>query len=167
MSEKLFSDKADLLKHAIKGEEDGFKYYDLLSQAATNPTAKKRLEGLRDDENRHKAILTKLYQEHVGGEIGPLPEKGIGALAQVFEKGRLRRLKSEMEYINLAIEAELATAKYYKSGMETAAGSEFKEILHQLVEEEDSHYEILMAEREALSGNYFWFATEDSAPMED
>jgi rubrerythrin len=167
MSKELFRDKATLLKHAVKGEEDGAMFYDLLSQAAANPTAKKRLEGLRDDEKRHKAILTSLYKKYVGGEVGALPDKGIGALAQVFEKGKLRRLKSEMEYINLAIEAELATARYYKSGIDAVAEPDFKEILHQLVEEEDSHYEILMAEREALSGNYFWFATEDSAPMED
>ena len=167
MSNDLYKDKATLLRSAIKGEEDGYTFYDLLAEKATNPEAKKRLETLRNDEKRHKAVLINLYKKFVGGEIGELPEKGINALAQVFEKGRLKKLRSEMEYINLAIDAELAATKFYKAGKKAIPDRDFAEIMEQLEEEENSHYEILMAEREAMSGNYFWFSTEDSAPMED
>ena len=66
-------DLAEILKTAIKGEEDGFKFYDLLAKRATNPEAKRKLENLRDDEIGHKKVLCDLYEEHVGGEIGELP----------------------------------------------------------------------------------------------
>ncbi|UCD17127.1 MAG: ferritin family protein [Candidatus Zixiibacteriota bacterium] len=167
MYEEQLKDMTTLLKYAIKGEETGYQFYDLLSEKAANPEAKKRLEHLRDDEKRHKATLLYTFRKHIGGEIGELPEYGLDALATVFEKGRLKDLKSEVEYINLAIDAELVATRFYKESMDAVDDKEFKDILFQLAEEENSHYEILMAEREALAGNYFWFATDGTAPMED
>ncbi len=166
MNKEIFRDKGTLIKAGIKGEEDGYMFYGLLAEKASKVDVKLRLEHLRDDEKRHKAILTNLYRKHVGGEPVDLPEKGIGPLDKVFEKGKLKKLKSEMEYINLAIEAELAATNFYKEGQAVVDDKEFKDILHQLSEEENSHYEILKAEREALTGNYFWFSTDGSSHME-
>jgi len=162
-----FKDKATLLKHAIQGEIEGFTYYDLLSKLATNEDAVRRLENLRDDEKRHWNILTDMFNKHVGGEIGELPDQGVSALAEAFDKGRLKNLKSEMEYINLALEVEMATMKFYKSGAESIDDPEFKDVLYRLADEENGHYEILMAEKSALAGNYFWFSADGTAPMED
>ncbi|MCX6828579.1 MAG: ferritin family protein [candidate division Zixibacteria bacterium] len=167
MDKDVFKDKAALLKNAIKGEEDGIAFYDLLADRAVNPEARRRLENLRDDEKRHKSLLTNLYRKYVGGEIGALPAQGIGPLAKAFDKGKLKIFKSEMEYISLAIETELAATRFYKEGKEAIGEKEFAEILHQLSEEENSHYEILMAEKEAMAGNYHWFSSDFGAPMED
>jgi len=167
MYEEQLKDMATLLRYAIKGEEMGVLFYGLLAERANNPEAKKRLEHLRDDEKRHKAMLMNVFKKHVEGELGDLPERGLDALATVFEQGQLKELKSEVEYINLAIDAELVATKFYKEGMNSIDDKEFKDILYQLAEEENSHYEILMAEREALAGNYYWFSTDGTAPMED
>ncbi len=42
---------AEILKKAVKGEEDGYYFYNLLSEKTDNETAKKKLEALRDDES--------------------------------------------------------------------------------------------------------------------
>jgi rubrerythrin len=155
-----------ILKKAIKGEEDGLHFYSLLAEKATNVEAKRKLEGLRDDEVRHKVTLVALYRKHVGGEIGKLPAHGITALRKVFAKGHLDERKTEMDFINLAIEAELAATKYYREQRNLIADPEFKEIFDQLAEEEHGHFELLQSEKEALAGNYNWFAYGDSSPME-
>lgn len=157
---------AEILKKAIKGEEDGYFFYNLLAEKSTNPQAKIKLETLRDDEIRHKETLYAIYEKHIGGEIGELPAKGINALAEVFRKGHLEDRKTEMEFINLAIEAELAATKYYQEERDLIEDEEFKKIFDTLAEEEHGHYELLMAEKEALAGNYFWFSLDDSSPME-
>ena len=157
---------AEILKKAIKGEEDGYYFYNLLAEKATNVEAKKKLENLRDDEIRHKETLINIFNEFVGGEIGELPPKGINALAEVFRKGKLEERKSEMEFINLAIEAELAATKYYQQERELVDDPKFKKIFDELAAEEHGHYELLMAEKEALSGNYYWFGYGDTSPME-
>jgi rubrerythrin len=157
---------ADVLRTAIKGEEDGYRFYNLLAEKATNPDAKKKLEGLRDDEQRHKVTLVALFEQYVGGEIGELPPKGITALAEVFRKGHLEERKTEMEFLSLAIEAELAATKYYQMQKEAVADPAFQSIFDQLADEEHNHYELLMAEKEALSGNYYWFEYGDTSPLE-
>ena len=157
---------AEVLKKAIKGEEDGYYFYNLLSEKADNPEAKKKLSTLRDDEIRHKETLIDLFDKHIGGEIGELPPKGINALAEVFQKGHLEQRKNEIDFINLAIEAELAAMKYYQSERDLIDDEEFKKIFDQLAEEEQSHYEFLQAERDAISGNYYWFSLDESSPLE-
>jgi rubrerythrin len=158
---------AGILKKAIKGEEDGYFFYNLLSKKTSNGEARRKLENLRDDEIRHKETLYAIYDKHIGGEVGKLPAKGINALAKVFRKGRLIELKSEMEYINLAIEAELAATKYYREERDSIDEPEFRKIFDRLAEEEHTHFELLQAEKEALAGNYHWFSYGDGAPLED
>lgn len=163
---KSKSDIAEILKKAIKGEEDGYFFYNLLAEKATNPEAKKKLEMLRDDEIRHKETLYAIYEKHVGGEIGELPPRGINVLAEVFKKGHLEQRKTEIDFINLAIEAELAAMKYYQEESGLIDDPDFKVIFEKLADEEHGHHELLVAEREALTGNYFWFDLGDSSPFE-
>ncbi|HDL02667.1 MAG TPA: hypothetical protein ENH25_00890 [candidate division Zixibacteria bacterium] len=167
MSEDILKDKALLLKSAIKSEIDGFTFYDLLSRRTENADAKRRLENLRNDEARHRATLMDIYKKVVGGEIGALPEEGVGPLQKAFADGKLKKFNSEIEYINLAIDAELEAVKFYKEGADVIEDEGFKKIMIEMAEEEHGHYEILMAEREALSGNYFWFSSDGTSPMED
>lgn len=157
---------AEVLKVAIKGEEDGFYFYNLLYEKATNQEAKLKLQNLRDDESRHKKTLLELFEKYVGGEVGELPAKGLTALAEVFRKGHLEERKTEMEFISLAIEAELAATQYYQQQKELVDDPSFRDIFDQLADEEHRHYELLMAEKEALSGNYFWFGYGDTSPLE-
>ena len=158
---------AVILKKAIKGEEDGLHFYSLLAEKASNAIAKAKLERLRDDEVRHKVTLVALYRQHVGGEIGKLPARGINALRKVFAKGHLDQRKTEMEFINLAIEAELAATKYYREERDLISDPKFKEIFDAVAEEEHLHFELLQAEKDALAGNYNWFGYGDAAPLED
>jgi len=158
---------SDILKKAIKGEEDGLHFYSLLAERAQNPDARRKLEGLRDDETRHKATLIGIHRKLVGGEIGKLPAHGINALRKVFAKGHLDTRKTEMEFIILAIEAELAATKYYREQRDLVADPDFTAIFDQLADEEHGHFELLQAEKEALAGNYNWFAYGDASPMED
>ncbi|MCP4684927.1 MAG: ferritin family protein [bacterium] len=157
---------AATLKTAIRGEEDGYKFYDLVAKKATNPEAKRKLEGLRDDEMRHKETLRAFYAKYVGGEVGELPEKGLSVLSDVFRKGHVHDLKSEMEFLNLAIEAELAATKFYQEERNLIDDEEFGKVLDQLADEEHGHFELLQAEKDALGGNYNWFGFDHGTPME-
>lgn len=158
---------AATLKTAIRGEEDGYHFYDLVAKKATNPEAKRKLEGLRDDEIRHNETLRAFYAKYVGGEIGKLPEKGLSVLSDVFRKGHVHDLKTEMEFINLAIEAELAATRFYQAERNLIDDEEFGKVLDSLAEEEHGHFELLQAEKDALSGNYSWFGYDLGSPMED
>lgn len=157
---------AETLKIAIRGEEDGFRFYDLVSKRVTNASAKKKLETLRDDEIRHKQTLIAIFHQYVGPDIGELPEKGLSVLTEIFRKGEIQEKTSEMEFLNLAIEAELAATKYYQEQRDLIDDVEFRKIFDRLAEEEHHHFELLQAEREAITGNYSWFDYDGTSPME-
>jgi rubrerythrin len=151
---------------AIKGEEDGYKFYNLLAEKASNPEARRKLENLRDDEIRHKQTLMEIFDKHVGGPVGDLPARGINALAEVFRKGHLEERTTEMEFINLAIEAELAATRYYQEERDLVDDDTFREIFDRLAAEEHTHFELLQAEKDALGGNYSWFGYDETSPLE-
>ena len=157
---------AEALRRAIRGEEDGYKFYNIMAEKSANPDAKRKLEGLRDDEIRHKKTLIDLFAKYVGGEVGELPEKGLSALTEVFRKGRFDELKTEMQFLNLAIEAELAATKFYQDERDMFDDPKFQELFDTLAEEEHGHYELLQAEKEALAGNYSWFSIDGTSPLE-
>lgn len=167
MTDSGKKEMATLLKQAIKSEIDGFTFYDLLARQIDNEDARRRLTDLRNDESRHRRILMEMYKNIIGGDIGELPKEGVSVLEKAFDTGRLIKFNTEVEYINLAIEAELAATKFYKETSGKVQDEEFKKLLMQMSDEENGHYQWLMAEREAMAGNYFWFSADGSAPMED
>ena len=71
-----------------------------------------------------------------------------------------------MEFLNLAIEAELAATRYYQEERDLVDDPTFQQIFDQLADEEHGHFELLQAEKEALSGNYSWFGYDEGAPLE-
>jgi len=156
----------ELLKRAIKGEQDGLRFYKYLAEKATNPDAKRKLQGLASDEVRHEKTLIDLYKDLFKEEVGELPEKGINALAKFFDGSKAKGKTSEMEFIELAIEAELSATNFYKEGAKTIEDPVLIKICKELAEEEYRHFEILQAEKESLSGNYYWFGYDEGAPME-
>ena len=157
----------ELLKQAIKSEIDGRRFYDYLADKTSNTDARRKLTHLAGDEVRHEKALREIYRKIYGEKNIALPEKGVGVLAEFFEHPEGREGMTERQYIDLAIEAELAATKYYKAEAARASSNDFKKIFESMAAEEFSHFELLQAEKEALSGNYYWFSFGDTAPMEE
>jgi len=157
----------ELLKQAVKSEIDGQRFYKFLAGKTTNADARRKLSGLADDEIRHEKALRSMYKNIYNEELTELPEKGVGVLSQFFANPESREDLSEVQYIDMAIEAELAATNYYKEEAQRAKTDQFRKIFEGMAAEEFSHYELLQAEKAALGGNYYWFSFGDTTPMED
>jgi rubrerythrin len=157
----------ELLKRAVKSEIDGQRFYKFLAEKTTNADAKRKLINLADDEVRHEKALRNMYQNIYNEELTELPEKGVGVLSEFFANPKRREDLSEVQYIDMAIEAELAATQYYKEESERAETDQFRKIFEGMAAEEFNHYELLQAEKAALGGNYYWFSFGDTSPMED
>ncbi|MDD4052809.1 MAG: ferritin family protein [candidate division Zixibacteria bacterium] len=157
----------ELLKRAIKGEQDGVRFYTYVAGKAVNPEARRKLTRLAEDETRHKRTLVEIFTSIYHEEVGDLPGEGIGPLARVLDTSKIDELKSEMQFIDLAIQAELATTNFYKDGAKTAETAELKTLYQSMADEEYQHFELLQAEKDALGGNYYWFAYDGTSPMEE
>lgn len=156
----------DLLKQAIVAEIDGQKFYKMLVAKTKNPDAKRKLQTLADDEVRHEQLLIKLYSDLHGEDVDKLPEQGVGVLSKFFAENRDKEDLNEVQYIDLAIEAELAATNFYKDGMKSAPNDEVRKLCEGMANEEYRHFESLQAEKDAIAGNHFWFGYDDGSPME-
>ena len=159
-------DNREMIKKAIVAEIDGQKFYKFLADKTTNEDAKRKLTNLAKDEIRHEAALIKIYKDLFDEEVDDLPDQGVSVLSKFFrDRGETEPI-NEIQCIDMAIEAELAATEFYKASAAEADNDEIKDIYTQMADEEFHHYELLKAERDAVTGNYSWFEFDESSPME-
>jgi len=156
-----------LIIQAIRSEMDGYRFYTFLAEKTAKEDVKRKLTNLAKDEVRHEALLIGIYKKLYREDVGETPKKGLGVLSQFFDHPERREKMTEIQYIDLAIEAELAATQYYKEAAEDAPNDDMKNVCREMAAEEFSHYELLQAEKEALGGKYYWFAYDDGSPLED
>jgi len=153
-----------VLAGAICREIGARNFYRQIADAITNAEGKEKFAGLSKDEEGHRVKLESWYRKlfHVkfvvdtkdldGAEI-----KGV----HVDEK------TGAMEALDLAIKAEMKAEEFYASQAEAVDNSELKELLERLSLEEHGHYEFLLAERNSLTGGFYWFDMDSSQFLED
>ncbi len=156
----------DIIKIGIKTEIEGQYFYSTLAQQIKHPEARKKIEQLAMDEVSHERRLRDLYKQYVGKEVSELPAEGLAIFKNAFGDRPLAEA-DKFRLIELAMEAERLTARHYKAGEAKTTDARTREVFAELVAEEDGHYDMLAAEREALRGNINWFAYEGSQMLED
>lgn len=156
----------DIIKIGIKTEIEGQHFYSTLAQQVKNPEARKKIEQLAMDEVSHERRLRELYKQFVGKEVTELPAQGLAIFKDAFGDRPLAE-SDKFRLIELAMEAERLTAKHYKDGEAKAADAQIRKVFAELTAEEDGHYDMLAAEREALRGNINWFSYEGTSMMEE
>jgi rubrerythrin len=157
----------DILGLAVKTEIQGWIFYSKLSEKVTHPEVKKKIISLAEDEKRHEKIMADLYRKTLGREPKDLPEKGIPDIVGAISAMTVSDRSQLLQVLDMAIEAELVAAKFYQRGATLAADPKTRSIFEQLEKEEDGHYNFLVAEKSALSGDLYWFSMGESSMMEE
>ena len=157
----------DVLGMAVRTEIQGRKFYLELSEKVTNPEVKKKIVSLADDEKRHERIVVDFYRQIMGKEPQNLPEMGVPDILQAIKSMNLTDKTDLLKLLDMAMEAELLSAKFYAHGAKITGDSKTRTAFEELAAEEDGHYNMLMAEKSALSGDLYWFSREDPSIMEE
>jgi len=122
---------------------------------------------LADDEKRHERIVCDFYRQILGREPRDLPEKGVPDIVKAIKSMNLTDKTQLMQLLDMAIEAELLAAKFYARGAKLTDDSKTRKAFEELAAEEDGHYNMLVAEKSALSGGLYWFSMGDTGIMEE
>lgn len=157
----------EVLGLAVKTEIQGRKFYSILSEKVVHPVVKKKIISLAEDEKRHERIMVDLYRKTLGKEPKDLPEKGIPDIVGAISAMKIDDKSQLLQVLDMAIEAELVAAGFYQRGATLTQDSQTRRIFEQLEKEEDSHYNFLVAEKSALSGDMYWFSMGESSMMEE
>jgi rubrerythrin len=157
----------DILGMAVRTEIQGRTFYLKLAEQVTNSEVKSKIVSLADDEKRHERIIVDLYRQILGKEPRDLPDKGVPDILSAIQSMNIKEKTELLQLLDMAIEAELISAKFYARGARITDDSKTVKVFEQLAEEEDGHYNMLMAEKSALSGDLYWFSREDPTVMEE
>ncbi len=151
----------EALSIAIYNEESALDFYTRLSEVITNQSGKEKFRLLASDERRHRELLENYDKKLTDGEDFP------------FDPTKVRRIKvgvrdntTAFEALDLGIKAEKEAYQFYIKSSEEAKDPEAKRMFLMLAEQEDRHYNILTAEKQALTGQFYWFSLDTPGIME-
>ncbi|PJA27499.1 MAG: hypothetical protein CO189_06790 [candidate division Zixibacteria bacterium CG_4_9_14_3_um_filter_46_8] len=164
----MVDDKAkikEILKIGIVTEINGERFYRNFAQMVTLSETKGKIEHLAHDEVIHRQVLEKIYSEQFHSRPEDLPDKGIGVFEKVLHGHRLSKEATVPGLLDIAIEAESATRDYYADGEKIIPDESVKAVFRRLALEEDGHFNLLTAEKNALSG-LEWFNAGASGEFE-
>ncbi len=157
----------DILGMAVKTELEAHNFYKDLADKVANDHVKSKILSLAGDEMRHKRLMEEMYRKMIGKEPETLPTRGVPDILKAVASLQINDRTQVMHVLDMAMEAELAAAKFYNHGATISPDSKTRSVFEQLVHEEDGHYNYLAAEKSALTGDLYWFSINDSAMLEE
>lgn len=150
----------EVIRAAMEVEKKGHRFYAAMVEKAKSQLAKEIFTWLAQDEVQHLKTLEELVPKYEEGafwedeeqflpylrrfserEIFPSPER----LEEVLQKDG-----SDLDALDLAIEAEVKFAEYFRLAADNARTAEGKEAFGWLAGEENRHAEILRDRRKRL-----------------
>ena len=151
----------DALATAIYNEQSAFDFYTGLSEIIKNESGKKKFEFLASDEKRHRELLEAHYKRATDGKEFP------------FDAARVKTIKVEVrdnttaaEALDIGIKAEKEAYEFYSKSAEDTQDPEAKKMFLMLAEQEDRHFDLLTAEKQSLTGQFYWFDAGTPGMME-
>jgi rubrerythrin len=151
----------DALSLAIYNEQSAFDFYTKLTDIIKNPSGKEKFKFLASDEKRHRELLEKHYTKISGGKEFP------------FDPNKVKIIQVEVndnttasEALDIGIKAEKEAYQFYSRSAESSKDPEAKKMFLMLAGEEDKHYNVLMAEKQALINQFYWFSLDTPGMME-
>ena len=151
----------EALALAIYNEQSAFDFYTKLSDLIKNESGKQKFKFLADDERRHRKLLEDHYKKVTAGTEFAFDSAKVKTI-QV----EVRDSTTASEALDIGIKAEKEAYEFYSKSATEAEDPEAKKMFLMLAEQEDRHYSLLTAEKQAVIGQFYWFDMGTSGMME-
>ena len=163
------------LKAAIQMEIDGKQFYLKASQASGNELGRKLLEKLAEEEDVHRSVFEKIYEEiekAQGWPDEPFQPDGGRGLRTVFARVldamdmELQALPTEIEAVQKAAEMESRTYDFYNERVKKAGFEAEKQFYQALAMQEEEHHRVLLDYYEFLKDPAAWFVQKEHPSLD-
>jgi len=150
----------EALSLAIYNEQSAFDFYTSLSLVIKNESGKEKFKFLASDEKRHRRLLEDYYKRttHEAFPFDPDQVKKI--------RVEVRDNTSASEALDIGIKAEKEAYEFYSNNAKTTSDPDARKMFLMLAEQEDRHFNILLAEKQALIDQFYWFSLDTPGIME-
>ena len=154
----------DALARAIYTEIGASNFYARMAARIENPEGRRRFEQLSLDERGHRETLAKWY-ERMAGE--PFVEEADAVKASEIGDIAINDRVGAIEALDIAIDAESKARAFYLEQAHKAEEAGLRKMFEGLAEQEQGHYDLLTAERNAVVGGFYWFDMDSAGFLED
>ncbi len=131
---------------AIRAELDAAALYRDLHGQVRNEVLKQKLDFLAREEDRHKALLERLFRDHFPGRTLAVP----AASRRPPAKAAVNEATAVLDLFKLAMQKEKEAEATYKDAKAAAEDAQSRKILEYLSRVERSHYYMLRSEVDLL-----------------
>jgi rubrerythrin len=162
----------ELLKTAIRMEEEGYDFYKQAEARTANRTGKAMFSFLAEYEVHHKKLLEKLMNKGAPETCEldiPYPKdkiKSVFADARAHMDTSAPVTADDIDALTFAMGKETESYKMYHEAANDASDPKIKATFARMAIEENQHYEILEQTRYYLKENQIWSIWEEGGPIE-
>jgi rubrerythrin len=152
------------LEIARKMETDAIKFYSEAARKTGYPAGKKMFETVVEDEKRHLEIINQIIKGLDVTLEDVHPMKKIKTVFESMKDQMMERVKAttdELEAFKIAMQMEKEGMEFYRKLLSEATTEKEKNLLQQLIKEEQQHYEIFANTHFFLSDTGSWFMWEE------
>jgi rubrerythrin len=155
------ADALQALSVAIYNEQSAFDFYTKLSDLIKNESGKEKFKFLAADEKRHRKLLEGYYKKVSEGKDFLFDHTKVKTI-QV----EVRDNTSASEALDIGIKAEKEAFDFYTKSAKQSQDPDAQKMFLMLAEQEDRHFNLLMAEKQALIDQFYWFSLDTPGMME-
>jgi len=132
---------------AIRSEIDAARAYQKMGELVESKDGKQKLRFLRNEEQKHRALLEEMYRKEYPDIKLELPDKGLAPklVAAADRDAPITKL------FELAMEAEQGAEKFYAEAAEQSESQSGRRLLAYLSGMERGHYYLLKAEYDLMA----------------
>ncbi len=154
----------DAISRAIYAEIGAMNFYARMAEKIENDEGSSRFEQLSADERGHRDTLKEWYSRLFGSAFVENEETIKSSEISGIE---ISGQAGAIEALDIAIEAEAKANDFYLAEARKADDPELKKMFENLAQQEKGHYDLLTAEKNALTGGFYWFDMDQSGFLED
>jgi rubrerythrin len=152
------------LSQALKLEQDGYAFYRQAAERVHDETCKRTMLSLAEEEKIHEAMIARQMQaQREEGGFVAVPGVVLGDVdlsARLFPPAALEKtvgqMATELEALQMALEVESTSYEYYRQTSLTTEDAEGQRMFRWLAGAELTHFNILMANYEAINQRTSW-----------
>ncbi len=163
-----------IIRTAIDMEEDGIDFYQKAAEKSSHPLGRKMFLSFTEDEKRHLAVLEEILADLKFSDFDQFfqektPREKITSIFKEVKKEVKERIAAnpdEIEALEIGMNMESKSVKFYQEALEKAGDISQKAFLRRLVEEEKEHYQILQNTHSYLKDSGDWFLWEEKGLLD-
>jgi rubrerythrin len=167
----------EALNRSIEMEEEGRRFYIDASKKTKNEIGKRVFEALADDETRHIAAI-RLYCDTIAKKdkspqlCAAMPRHKDIKERLLFGRKEEELLKSvpegsdALKAYEVAMQMENEGYAFYKKMFEGSQDRDLKDLYKFLLDEEETHYELIESTYKYMKDPEAWFAEQEKPIVE-